>query len=277
VAVVASGDMSHCLKPGAPAGYDPGAARFDAAFVAQLRHGATRGLAAAVSLLRECAAEDVVESTLFALGASGWRADGREVLGYDGPFGVGYGVAVLFDSSAASAPTPPDLPAVARAAIAAALATGTTEAPQLGGFPSSNGVFVTLHGADGRLRGCIGTMVSHSGDLAVETWRMAQEAALRDGRFAPVQPAELPGLRIEVTVLEAPEDIESPAELDPQRWGVVVRAPDGRRGVLLPGLPEVTAVDQQVAIARAKAGIGPHEAVRLQRFGARRIEEGPLA
>lgn len=275
VAVVASGDMSHCLKPGSPAGYNPAAARFDAAFIAQLRHGATRGIGPAVALLRECAAEDVVESTLFALGAAGWRADGREVLGYEGPFGVGYGVAVLFDSSAGATELP-DLPALARAAIAAALApgAGAPDAPKPGGYPSSSGVFVTLHGADDRLRGCIGTMVSHSGDLVLETWRMAQEAALRDGRFPAVQLAELDGLRIEVTVLDAPEAIDSPAELDPQRWGVVVQAADGRRGVLLPALPEVTSVAQQLAIARTKAGIGPQEPVRLQRFAARRIVEG---
>ena len=100
VAVVASGDMSHRLKPGAPCGYDPEAAKFDREFIAQLRRGATRGLAAAVGPLQENAAEDAVESTLFALGAAGWRADGREVFGYEGPFGVGYGVAVLFDAAA---------------------------------------------------------------------------------------------------------------------------------------------------------------------------------
>ena len=103
---------------------------------------------------------------------------------------------------------------------------------------------------------------------------MAQEAALHDRRFPAVQPAELAGLRIEVTVLEPPEEVDSPAALDPQRWGVVVRADDGRRGVLLPALPEVTEVAQQLAIARSKAGIGPREPVSLQRFAARRIEEG---
>ena len=74
-------------------------------------------------------------------------------------------------------------------------------------------------------------------------------------------------------MLEPPEPIESEAALDPTRWGVVVRAADGRRGVLLPGIPEVTSVAQQISIARAKAGIGEGEPVKLQRFAARRIEE----
>lgn len=272
VAVVASGDMSHCLKPGAPAGYDPQAARFDAVFIEQLRSGATRELRAAVSTLQGCAAEDCVDSTQFALGAAGWRAAGREVVSYEGPFGVGYGVAVLFDSAARPRP---DLPALARAAIVAALTPGrgASGTPSAGDCPGGNGVFVTLHGVDGRLRGCIGTMVSQTGDLAVETWRMAREAALHDPRFSPVRADELARLRIEVTMLEPLEEIESPESLDPQHWGVVVRAGDGRRGVLLPAIPEVTSVAQQLEIARAKAGIGPDEPVRLQRFAARRLEE----
>jgi MEMO1 family protein len=288
VAVVASGDMSHRLKPGAPCGYDPEAAKFDAAFIAQLCRGATRELAAAVEPLQECAAEDAVDPTLFALGAAGWRADGREVLGYEGPFGVGYGVAVLFASAgragnaggveamdaANRTVAPADLPVLARASIAKALnLSAATPEPKSGSCPGGNGVFVTLHDADGRLRGCIGTMASHTGDLAVETWRMAREAALHDPRFSPVRPDEMAGLRIEVTVLEPLEEIESAAALDPKRWGVVVRAADGRRGLLLPDIPEVTSVAQQISIARAKAGIGSDEPVRLQRFAARRFEE----
>ena len=289
VAVVASGDMSHRLKPGAPCGYDPQAGRFDTEFIAQLRRGVTHGLAAAVEPLRECAAEDAVESTLFALGAAGWRGDGREVLHYQGPFGVGYGVAVLFAAASEACGANPAaavaagdtdeeslaaLPALARASIAAALNLPVAQAePLAGGCPGRNGVFVTLHCADGRLRGCIGTMVARTGDLAVETWRMAREAALHDPRFSPVRPEELADLRLEVTVLEPLEDIDSADALDPRRWGVVVRAADGRRGLLLPDIAGVDSVAQQVAIARAKAGIGPSEPVRLQRFGARRIEE----
>ena len=281
VAVVASGDMSHRLQPGAPCGYDPEAAKFDHAFIAQLRSGATRGLAAAVERWQENAAEDAVDSTLFAFGAAGWRADGREVLGYEGPFGVGYGVAVLFAAAeveGACGPADADrlamLPALARASIAAALQLpAELVAPRPGDCPGGNSVFVTLHTAEGRLRGCIGTMESHTGDLAVETWRMAREAALHDPRFSPVVPDELAALRIEVTVLEPLEDIASEAELDPRHLGVVVRAADGRRGLLLPGIPEVTSVAQQVAIARSKAGIGAKEPVRLQRFAARKIME----
>ncbi|HLP07842.1 MAG TPA: AmmeMemoRadiSam system protein A [Opitutaceae bacterium] len=286
VAVVASGDMSHRLQPGAPCGYDPHAVDFDAAFIHQLRLGATHRLAEAVAPLRECAAEDVVESTLFALGATGWSAEGREVLGYEGPFGVGYGVAVLCAAETEEGTAAEEkrqrqlaeLPAVARAAIATALGLpGDVVEPRVGDCPGANGVFVTLHTAAGELRGCIGTLASRTGDLAAETWRMAREAALADPRFPPVTSGELAALHFEVTVLGPLEEIESAEALDPRRWGVVVRAADGRRGLLLPDIPEVTTVARQLEIARAKARIGADEPVRLQRFSAQRIEEAVRA
>ena len=57
----------------------------------------------------------------------------------------------------------------------------------------------------------------------------------------------------------------SPAALDVRRYGVIVSR-GGRRGLLLPDLDGVDTVEQQVNIARQKAGIGPEEKVTLQRF-----------
>ena len=50
-----------------------------------------------------------------------------------------------------------------------------------------------------------------------------------------------------------------------KRYGVVVTS-GYRRGLLLPNLEGVDTVEQQVAIARQKAGIGEEEAVSLERF-----------
>src|ERR1035438_3099056 len=97
-AIIASGDMSHRLLPAAPAGYDPEAHRFDEAFVGLLREGAFGDLTRIDPDLQERAAEDVVDSTRVALAASGHRTAGHhEVLSYEGPFGVGYAVAILFE------------------------------------------------------------------------------------------------------------------------------------------------------------------------------------
>lgn len=97
-AVVASGDLSHRLRPGAPAGYDPFAHRFDETFVSTLREGDLLGAASPRRLLRELAAEDVVDTTEVLVGALGPTVDHDPVLHYEGPFGVGYCVAVFAPS-----------------------------------------------------------------------------------------------------------------------------------------------------------------------------------
>ena len=70
-------------------------------------------------------------------------------------------------------------------------------------------------------------------------------------------------------VLSTPELIDSIAELDPKRYGVIVQS-GWRRGVLLPDLEGVDTAEYQVEIARRKAGIGAHEAVQLYRFEVKR-------
>ncbi|HCS00657.1 MAG TPA: extradiol ring-cleavage dioxygenase, partial [Lachnospiraceae bacterium] len=67
------------------------------------------------------------------------------------------------------------------------------------------------------------------------------------------------------------EDIAGEAELDPQRYGVIVTK-GARRGLLLPNLDGVDTVEEQIAIAKQKAGISPSESVSLQRFEVVRHE-----
>ena len=72
-------------------------------------------------------------------------------------------------------------------------------------------------------------------------------------------------MEINVDVLGEPEDIESEEDLDVKRYGVIVRNGQ-RRGLLLPDLDGVNTVQQQIAIAKQKAGIAAYEKVSLQRF-----------
>ncbi len=94
-ACVASGDMSHRLKPGAPAGYEPRARQFDAAVVDAVRDARYCDVAVTEHKLRELAAEDVVDTLTVVVAASEWRGREHSLLSYEGPFGVGYLVAVL--------------------------------------------------------------------------------------------------------------------------------------------------------------------------------------
>lgn len=128
------------------------------------------------------------------------------------------------------------------------------------------GCFVSLHTKDGNLRGCIGTIEPYYKNLAGEIVANAVAAATHDPRFEPVKIEELDNLDINVDVLNPPEPIKSEKDLDVKKYGVIVRAPDGRDGLLLPDIEGVDNVQQQISIARQKAGISPDEEISLYRF-----------
>ncbi|MDW7673286.1 MAG: AMMECR1 domain-containing protein, partial [Bacillota bacterium] len=91
------------------------------------------------------------------------------------------------------------------------------------------------------------------------------KAAYNDPRFEPVEEEELAELTYSVDVLGELEAIKSEAQLDPNQYGVVVEA-GPKKGLLLPALPGVDTVQQQLDIAKQKAGIKPGEEVSLYRF-----------
>ena len=130
---------------------------------------------------------------------------------------------------------------------------------------SRAGAFVSIH-KFGKLRGCIGTIAPCTSNIASEIARNAISASTRDPRFDPITEDELSSLEINVDVLGEPEDITSKDQLDVKRYGVIVSARDGRRGLLLPDLDGVDTVEEQVSIAMQKGGIRPGEAYMLQRF-----------
>jgi AmmeMemoRadiSam system protein A len=117
----------------------------------------------------------------------------------------------------------------------------------------------------GGLRGCIGTFQPTREDLAEEIVSNAISAACRDPRFPPVSKDELDELDISVDVLSEPELVHDASQLDPHRYGVIVRR-GNRTGLLLPDLEGVDSVEEQLEIARNKAGISPHEPIQLYRF-----------
>ncbi len=131
-------------------------------------------------------------------------------------------------------------------------------------YKSRAGAFVSLK-EDGRLRGCIGTIRAVRGTLAEEIMHNAVSACSEDTRFSPVEDWEVDRLTISVDVLGETEKISSPEELDVTQYGVIVTK-GGRRGLLLPNLEGVDTVEQQIAIAKQKAGIREHESVELERF-----------
>lgn len=131
-------------------------------------------------------------------------------------------------------------------------------------FDKKAGVFVSIK-KHGSLRGCIGTIEPAGRNIVEEVVKNAVSAAFHDPRFKPVRREELEDLEFSVDVLQPPEPVSGLNELDPQKYGVIVRS--GRRsGLLLPNLEGIDSAGEQVEIARRKAGIGPEEPVALERF-----------
>lgn len=98
--LVASGDMSHRVTPGAPAGFHPQALSFDLACRDAIAGGRLRDVAVLDPALRELAAEDVVDPVTVVAATLGFEVHGQRVLSYEHPFGVGYLVAVLHQGAA---------------------------------------------------------------------------------------------------------------------------------------------------------------------------------
>lgn len=292
VAIVASGDLSHRLKPDAPAGFNPRAHLFDTEVVNALQQHAPERIINIDQDLRRTAGECGYRSMLVALGAIQGLRGTYEVLNYEAPFGVGYLVAQLMNSVGASKSDSkasdeklgedPEtlLPALARRAVETFVRTGQAiDAPDDEGVLSRRAAcFVTLRvantvGSAKELRGCIGTIDPAMDTLGQELIANAIKAASQDPRFAPVSESELPNLSYSVDVLSPPESARF-EDLDPAVYGVIVEDDSGSsRGLLLPDIDGVDTVDQQVEIAARKAGIPRGTALKFFRFRVVRYRE----
>src|SRR5688572_22559100 len=277
VAFIASGDLSHRLKPEAPAGYYPDAHLFDEEVVGALQANEPQRIVEIDHGLRRIAGECGYRSMLVAIGAAEGLPLSCDVMSYESPFGVGYLVAQLTNEPAdLTGDRPEDLPALARRAVETFTLTGKVLDP----FISAEGLlaarapcFVCLKMRDGELRGCIGTIESAKDTLAQEIVANAISAATNDPRFDPVKESELTELVYSVDVL-LPAEPAVMEELDPSVYGVIVEdESETRRGLLLPDIPGVETGNQQVEIAKRKAGISLETPVKLLRFKVERYRE----
>ena len=98
VAVVASGDLSHRLIVDGPYEYEPTAHLFDEQIVDAIARGDSSGVINIDPGLRDRAGECGYRSIVIALGCVGANLRDHQVLSYEGPFGVGYMVAVLTET-----------------------------------------------------------------------------------------------------------------------------------------------------------------------------------
>jgi AmmeMemoRadiSam system protein A len=276
VALIASGDLSHRLLPGAPAGYDRMGKVFDEKLVAALARLDVEEILKLDQELIDRAGECGLRSIVILLGALDGLSVEAEVLSYEGPFGVGYLVASFSvtrgESEKGESKEMHPLVRLARETVEGYVRKGSIPRPEelTPEMKGKAGVFVSLK-KHGELRGCIGTFEPTRPNIAEETITNAVSSATRDPRFPPVTPQELGELEYSVDVLSLPEPVEGRDKLDPRRYGVIVER-GWQRGLLLPDLEGVDSAEQQVEICRLKAGIAPDEAVKLYRFEVKRYK-----
>jgi AmmeMemoRadiSam system protein A len=135
-----------------------------------------------------------------------------------------------------------------------------------------SGAFVSLHKGDRELRGCIGSVQAvYPLYQAVAT--SAVNAAFRDPRFHPLQPAELPEVHIEISVMSPIVLVTDPAEIEVGRDGLIVSR-GGNAGLLLPQVATEYGWDRETFLKQTcvKAGLPPDSwrkpDVRIERFSA---------
>ncbi len=147
------------------------------------------------------------------------------------------------------------------------------EDPQ-GAAGESCGAFVTLRKA-GRLRGCIGYIEALK-PLYQTVRECALAAALRDFRFDPVTPQELPALCLEISVLSPLVEV-SLEQIEVGRHGLLVSR-GAQRGVLLPQVAVEWKWDRKRFLEEAcrKAGLPEdtwRHGARIQAFTAQVFAE----
>ena len=285
--IVASGDLSHKLQDYGPYGYAPEGPEYDKRIMDVMGRAAFGELLDFDETFCDKAAECGHRSFVIMAGAMDGRKVEAKVLSHQDVTGVGYGIGTFYPGEAyeerhfldsympdhkkkteAMRASEDPYVSLARQSLETYIRTGRKiSVPE--GLPeemldTQAGAFVSIH-KFGKLRGCIGTIEGVSDSVAEEIINNAISASTEDPRFSPITEDELKWLEINVDVLGEAEYIYSMDQLDVKRYGVIV-SKGYRRGLLLPDLDGVDTPEQQVAIAKQKAGIRPDEEVKLQRF-----------
>lgn len=292
IAIVASGDLSHCQKEGTTYGFKPCGPRYDEKIMNILSSADFLELMEIPESESEDAMVCGTKSFCVMAGALDGVSVKTEDIAHSAAFGVGYGVVsyepvkedenrhflIMADANArmkyeGKTQHEDEYVALARRTINAYIKDNEVViAPTILSrdlLKKKAGVFVSIH-KDGRLRGCIGTTAPTQDCIADEIIQNAISAATRDPRFPAIQPYELLDLEIHVDVLCPPEKIEHESQLDVKKYGVIV-SKGNRKGLLLPDLEGIDSIEEQIKIAKQKAGIGLHEqGCQLERFEVER-------
>ena len=148
-------------------------------------------------------------------------------------------------------------------------------------FNEQGACFVTLK-KDGKLRGCIGSIIAHQ-PLINDLIQHAKDAAFRDPRFNPVEESEVNSLTMDISLLSDPKPMSFKDEADlleqiiPHKDGIIIKD-KGYQAVYLPSVwEELPDKELFLKSLKIKAGLPPEhfsETFEAYRFKTEYIEEG---
>lgn len=115
-------------------------------------------------------------------------------------------------------------------------------------------VFISIKKC-GNFRACIGTIEAIKENIIEEIIYNSISAARNDYRLGPIKEEELSQLTYEVYILGKPEIVRDIKDLNPKKYGIIVRDKKFKTGVLLPDLDGIVTAEKQLAIVLEKAGI----------------------
>lgn len=291
IVVIASADLSHCQRADGPYGFRVEGPRYDE-MIEKIIETGNFGLLLSMDHSLIAKAKECGHRSILVLAGMLDREEVKStILSHEAPYGVGYLVAKIealgFDASRAfyelyrskeefsvgEHAEKSDLYVKwARQCIETYIKT--KKLPPMEEILPDNflktkaGVFVTIY-EHGELRGCLGSVKPLKANLGQEIAHNAVSAATCDDRFNPIKKEELPYLKIIVDVLTNPIPILSIIDLDVTKYGIIVENGD-RKGVVLPGLSGVETPDDQIRVAKRKAGIEEDEEITLYRFEVKR-------
>ncbi len=298
--VVCSGDLSHALKNDGPYDFHPYGLVFDQLMVEAIQQKDPSILMNIKGQAEKEAAQCGLRSFVMGFGLMDSHDYQSEVFSYEGPFGVGYLTGYLVNDFTSLRPSylevlrnkkteaydercakEDDYIRVARASInkyvnshhkltVDEVEDQLTQEGLRSLTSDKAAAFVSIH-KDHNLRGCIGTTSPTADNLFEEIVYCAISACSSDPRFNPVDPDELMDLEIKVDRLYPVEPIHDLYELDAQKYGVIVEQ-GSKKGLLLPRLEGVDTVEEQIRIAKQKAGITSDMDIDYYRFEVERHE-----
>ena len=286
VVYIASGDLSHKLQPHGPYGFSEEGVEYDKKIMEVCSNANFNELLNFEESFLDKAAECGHRSFTIMAGTLDGLNVKAKYLSHEDITGVGYGIITftpqdkndnryfldnyfneLEEKLNKQKQNEDPYVKLARLTIEEYISTGNTiEIPsntQEELLNNKAGVFVSIH-KFGSLRGCIGTIMPTTNSIAQEIITNAISASTKDPRFPKIEKEELDYLEINVDVLGEPEDIDSEEQLNVKEYGVIVTS-GMKRGLLLPDLDGIDTIEQQVSIAKKKAGI-KDEPYTLQRF-----------